>query len=113
MYKIALTQLWDKGGYGYCGSIPNPFGHYISQFEALNISISNIDELTQLAKSRPNLTLNIVMLYNMGDYTLCLICTSYIKILQRVWRGKYKRIQNKITKYKRIRCLYNREIYGR
>ena len=80
MYKIALTQLWDKGGYGYCGSIPNPFGHYISQFEALNISISNIDELTQLAKSRPNLTLNIVMLYNMGDYTLCLICTSYIKI---------------------------------
>ena len=113
MYKLALTELWNNKDYGNSPGEFQPNGHYISPFEALEFQTNNIDELNNLSVLKPELELNLVKLYNVADYTLCIICTPYIKILQRNWRKKYNLTKAKITKYRNIKSLYNRELYGR
>ena len=109
--SICYVEKWNPYIHGYDNKGFRPDGHFISTNEPIEL-----DEFYSFKKDDFNIdipnrhiTLEIVKSYVIEDYVLCVLLTSKIIKLQRLWRKQYKR---KIEHKKNIKSLLYRETTG-
>ena len=127
MLKISICIPYNSFFHGYYLDDSNPKGHYLNDM-TLNLEefYNEGDELISRIKSfyeniwvyevgRNDITyiepsIEIVTLYDIGDYSLCIPKTFGLKLFQRKWKRYY---HQKINFHKSVKNIRMRELTGR
>ena len=58
----------------------------------------------------PDPSIQIMQVFIKNDYITAVLKTHWIRLIQRIWKRKYRERQEYIMKYKKLNCLRNREL---
>ena len=121
-YKLAICEKYSEALHGYLNIDKNKmFVTYLIDLDEFynydyEIIMSVIREgylNLNMQNKIKNIRFELVDIYYVNDIMLCKCKTHLIKKIQRIWKDKFYKKQQFITKCKSIQFLKYREIHGK